>query len=212
MHHHFLLRKIYNFGKEVKQLKMKNRPPKIDPQNATFLGVAPNKRPVLVPDNMKHMLISGTTGSGKTVALSNFIKRAVDNNSPLLIIDGKGDTGKGSLYDVCNRLKKRKKLYVINLNDPARSDKYNPFHNTNPTIIKDMLINMSEWSEEHYKLNTERYLQRVATILTQHEAPISFKTIVKCMSHDMFQTASLMSKGLFFPPRAALHLRHAHCI
>ena len=187
----FILRGIYNFRKELKHTKVKSRPPKIEPKDATFLGVAPNKRPVLVRDSMKHMLVAGTTGAGKTVALSNFIKCAVEKDYPLLVIDGKGDTGAGSLYDICKRFKGNKKLYVINLNNPEKSDKYNPFHATNPTIIKDMLINMSEWSEDHYKLNTERYLQRVATVLSQFNTEISLKTIVKCMDIDTFKRASV---------------------
>lgn len=82
---------------------------------------------------------------------------------PMLIVDGKGDTGKGSILDVLTQLNKRyrKKIYCINLTNPSLSDTYNPFFNTSPTVAKDMLINMTDWSEEHYKVNAERYLQRL---------------------------------------------------
>lgn len=72
--------------------------------------------------------------------------------------------GQNSILDIVQKLGTDRKIYVVNLNDPINSIKYNPFKNATPTIIKDMLINMTEWSEEHYKLNTERYLQRLVDV------------------------------------------------
>jgi type IV secretory pathway TraG/TraD family ATPase VirD4 len=151
-------------------------------------------RPVLVPDNAKHIFACGTTGSGKTVALSNFVKRAIDADFPLLLVDGKGDTSAGSLLDIVRRLNPPgRKLYVINLTAPETSDRYNPFRNTGPTIAKDMLINLTTWSEEHYKLNAERYLQRLVMLLNHAGEALSFKKIVRHMKKDRF---SALSAGL----------------
>ena len=58
---------------------------------------------------------------------------------------------------------------MINLTDPKNSDKYNPFKNANATMIKDMLINLTDWSEEHYKVNTER----------ENTLPISLSNMVE---------------------------------
>jgi len=140
--------------------------PKTDNENCTMLGLN-GRRPVYVPDNAKHVFVCGTTGSGKTVALSNFIQHGIDKGYPLVIVDGKGDIGKGSILDICHQLcsKSNTKLYVVNLSNPDFSVKYNPFRNANPTMCKDMLVNMTEWSEEHYKLNTERYLQRLIQVV-----------------------------------------------
>ena len=108
---------------------------------ATFIGVTENRKSVFVENNAKHVFVCGTTGSGKTIALSNFLKSGADYDYPMLIVDGKGDTGSGSLLSILNELCPGRKKYIINLNDPAQSDKYNPFKNTNPDVIKDMLIN-----------------------------------------------------------------------
>lgn len=78
------------------------------------------------------------------------MKNAIDNNYPAFILDGKGDIGKGSVFDIVNRMKGNKKLYVVNMSDPEKSSHYNPFKNSSVTVAKDMLINMSDWSEEHY--------------------------------------------------------------
>jgi len=190
----FLLGKVYNFRKELRGLKntSSNEIPAKMPRatGQTYLGLSNNKREIYVPNDAKHIFVCGTTGSGKTVALSNFIKSGTDNNYPMLIVDGKGDIGTNSLLDIVVRLGRGKKIYVINLNDPENSDKYNPFKNSSPTVIKDMLVNMTEWTEEHYKLNTERYLQKVIFTLHKSEILLSFKNIIKCIPVNVFMKIS----------------------
>ena len=162
-----------------------------NPEKDTFIGLTTGKRPVFTADDAKNIFVCGTTGSGKTVALANYIKRAVEKNFPALIIDGKGDTGTGSLLDIVKKLsRKGKKVYVINMTDPSKSDKYNPFRNASPTIAKDMLINLTEWSEEHYKLNTERYLQRLVYLLHLAKIPLTFQNIIKYMAIEQFKALS----------------------
>ncbi len=159
--------------------------------SGTLIGHA-HKRAVYIPDNCKHVFVCGTTGSGKTVALSNFIKHGAESNFPMLIVDGKGDIGDGSILEVTKRFCKdnNRKLYAVSLANPLMSDKYNPFRHASPTMCKDMLINMTEWSEEHYKLNTERYLQKLIILLQQNKIALSFKNIVYNMSVDKFNLLS----------------------
>ena len=167
-------------------------------ENSTLLGYN-GKRPVFCSDNAKHVFVCGTTGSGKTVALSNYIKNAMEKDFPILLIDGKGDTNKNSMLDIIHKLnKKHKKVYTINLTNLNLSDKYNPFLNAYPTVAKDMLINMTDWSEEHYKLNAERYLQRLIMLLYKAEIQLSLKTIVKYMSANRFIELSgeLLKQGI----------------
>jgi len=185
---------MFNFRKELKMIKRANRPKRLQPQEGTLIGHA-GKRPIHIPDNAKHVFICGTTGSGKTVAISNFIKRTIDEDYPALIIDGKGDTGQGSILDIINTMnhENKKKVYVINLSDPESSDHYNPFKDASPTVAKDMIINMTDWSEEHYKLNAERYIQRTLQLLKIGNYELSFKRIIKCLNADKF---ALLSKTL----------------
>lgn len=170
----------------------------LNKENAVLIGYN-GKRPVYCADSSKHVFVCGTTGSGKTVALSNYIKNAMDKDFPLLIIDGKGDTNQNSIIDIINRLNNRHKpVYTINLTNIELSDKYNPFLNASPTVAKDMLINMTDWSEEHYKLNAERYLQRLIILLHKAEMQLSLKTIVKFMSLNKFTelSAELLKQGI----------------
>jgi len=98
-----------------------------DTEEGVYIGTSPNRKDVFIPSDAKHVFICGTTGSGKTVALSNFIKAGAEYNYPMLIVDGKGDTDVGSLLDIVGTICKRRKIYVINFNEPSYSDKYNPF-------------------------------------------------------------------------------------
>ena len=192
----YTLRKIFNFWREIKLMRNRDKAPKgtkteIKPFDSTVIGLN-GKRQVLVPDNAKHVFVCGTTGSGKTVALSNFILHGAERGFPLVIVDGKGDIGNGSILEITKQVckKHKKKLYVVNLSNPLESVKYNPFKNANPTMCKDMLVNMTEWSEEHYKLNTERYLQRLAQLLRLKEIPLSFQTIIRYMPIEAFTSLS----------------------
>lgn len=168
-------------------MKQKN----LNESNSTLLGHN-GRKPIFSPDNAKHVFICGTTGSGKTVALSNYMLNCMKKDFPMLIIDGKGDTGKGSILDVLTQLNKQyhKKIYRIDLTNPDLSDTYNPFCNTSPTIAKDMLVNITDWSEEHYKVNAERYLQRLVLLMNKAEIPLSFQSIVKFMELDNFTLLS----------------------
>ena len=153
---HFALKKVFDIDREVKELKKETRnieaevSQEVETVGAgyTYLGESKNHSPIYMPNDCKHVFVCGTTGSGKTVALSNFIKSGIDNDYPMLIVDGKGDIGKNSIVDIVNKLGAKKKIYVVNLNNPVNSSKYNPFRNATPTIVKDMLINLTEWSEE----------------------------------------------------------------
>lgn len=111
-------------------------------------------------------------------------------------MDGKGDIGEGSTLDAMYKIKAKynlkTKITVINLTEPFRSAKYNPFQNASPTVCKDMLINMTDWSEEHYKLNTERYLQRVTALMEVAGIRFSFHSIVQCIPVKNFLELSAM--------------------
>ena len=109
----------------------------------------------------------GRNGSGKTVAISNFVKGHLKKQEFCMIMDGKGDVGQFSLYDIVTRLCKKygRKIYIINQSLPDETHAYNPFENCNATQIKDMLINMSDWSEEHYKAIASEYFQALAQFM-----------------------------------------------
>lgn len=167
----------------------------IDKNNATLIGHTRLGKAVYCPDNAKHCFVCGTTGAGKTVLLSNYILHAISNNIGLLLIDGKGDTGKGSLLEIATEFCKKhnKPLYVVDMNNPENSAKYNPLKNASETVAKDMLINMSpDWSEEHYKANAERYIQRLVKLMNIAKMPLSFSSVIQNMTMNNFESLSVV--------------------
>jgi len=181
---------LFNFKKDVNRAKREEQKQKELPEDKTFIGHSTMNREIYVSNNAKHIFVCGTTGSGKTIALSNFIQSGISFNYPMLIIDGKGDVGTDSLLDIVKRLSKERKVYVIDLNNPEKSDKYNPFQNTGADIIKDMLINMTNWSEEHYKYNTERYIQRLSNLLALSGITVSLGSLTKYIPIENFKKLS----------------------
>ena len=183
-------RNEYSFERDYRNAintKVKKR--RLATQEVIEIGMT-NRKPVLIPTDAKHVFICGTTGSGKTVAISNFIKSGFENDYPMLIIDGKGDTDTDSLLALTQTICQDRKIYTINLNDPANSDKYNPFKNTSVDIIKDMLINMTNWTEPHYQYNTERYIQRLCKLLSLQGHTVTFNTVISFLPPDIFMKLS----------------------
>ena len=182
--------KIFDFERDHKQAITKPIYKETKPKEGVYIGTSSNKKEVYIPSNAKHVFVCGTTGSGKTVALSNFIKAGEEYDYPMLIVDGKGDPDEESLLDIVEKLCPKRKKYIINFNEPEKSDKYNPFKNTNTDVIKDMLINMTNWSEEHYKYNTERYIQRLLKLLALAGIEPSLESLTKYLPIENFNKLS----------------------
>jgi len=181
---------VFNFKRDVKQAEKENPKQENIQEDKTLLGKNTMKKDVFISNKAKHIFVCGTTGSGKTVALSNFIASGNEHDYPMLIIDGKGDVGRDTLLDITTKMSANRKVYVVDLNNPQTSDRYNPFQNTGADIIKDMLINMSNWTEEHYKFNTERYIQRLANLLELSDIKVSLATLTKYIPVDAFKKLS----------------------
>lgn len=147
------------------------------------------QKPELIPfDYDKNIFVTGKNGAGKTVAILNFIQSHIENGEFCLIMDGKGDLGKYGLYDVCSKLaiKHNRPLYLINQSNPEQTHSYNPFTGCNATQIKDMLINMSSWSEEHYKALASEYWQAEAQFMIDQNEEINFKTLIQYSDPEYF--------------------------
>ncbi len=138
-----------------------------------------NYKPLNISIDDGHILAVGTTGSGKTATLTNLIEQACQQNNFAIIVDGKGDKSKYSLYDSTTILAKKynRKIHIVSQGD-SETDFINPFKNCDSTQIKDMLIALSDWSEEHYKANASRFWQALAELMVLNKKDISISTII----------------------------------
>lgn len=123
-------------------------------------------------------LIVGATGAGKTVTINTLLELPFKNYDPIVLVDGKGD------LEFAEELRERAEKYNRNFKlftmDPTvESLHYNCLRHGGFTELKDKIINIFDWSEEHYKLQAERVLQGAFKLLLLPETKdlIQKKTI-----------------------------------
>ncbi len=145
--------------------------------NHTVLGVIKKSgRALTVPDQSlnTHMLILGTTGSGKTVSLLNFVESFIGRHLPVIFIDGKGD------YELAQQIVSyanvhNRKSWLFSMS--GASCVYDPLSG-DYTALKDKIIALRRhWSEEHYLKLAEGYLQMVFKVLQATSQKVSLQSV-----------------------------------
>ncbi|EKE24675.1 MAG: hypothetical protein ACD_6C00062G0001, partial [uncultured bacterium] len=107
-------------------------------------------------DDMRtHVLIFGSTGSGKTVALTSLAFNALVQASGFLYVDGKGDNSLfSSMFSMCRTMGREDDLLLINFMTGARdvigaqerrlSNTMNPFCNGSSSMLSQLVISLMD--------------------------------------------------------------------
>lgn len=164
-------------------------------QSGVFIGTV-SGNPVVLPDRetVCHTFVIGSTGSGKTTCLLNFIESCAVRNTGCIVIDGKAQ---GDVKQFCLELAKQhnRPFFCFDINDPM-SCGYNPLINCVPnnyTSYKDLLINLSDWSDDYYKRCSGDYLQTVLVVLLNAGKRLDFKTLCTYLPPaKLFELASAL--------------------
>ncbi len=145
-------------------------------KEATLIGAVTSsgKRLYLSDKDLNtHALVTGTTGSGKTVFVANLIESFIARRHPVIFIDGKGDL----------TLSQRVRSYAAQQGRPTwgfsmvgASCAYNPLASGGFSSKKDRVVELRRWSEEHYRKLAEGYLQTVFKILEAVGDRVDLKT------------------------------------
>ncbi|MCB9995152.1 MAG: DUF853 family protein [Rhodospirillales bacterium] len=137
-----------------------------DTKDGTVIGTDSYARAVTLSDKManQHTLVLGTTGAGKTVTVCNIVESAVNRQLPVIYIDGKGDYALAKRIETYAQSHGRK-AHIFSMKDGSIA--YNPLAVGGFTSKKDRIIELREWTEEHYKKLAEGYLQTVFKIMEQ---------------------------------------------
>lgn len=151
----------------------------------TFIGYSEFKERVeLKGDEFNyHMLAVGGTGTGKTTLLASVMEGALNNDKPIIFVDGKGE------YAAMQEFKKfceayGKKVYMFSEVD---SYTYNPIKHGTPTEIRDKIMNLFEWSEPYYKNFSSRYLQLVVKLLDETGTKRELQNVYKLTGLEVFK-------------------------
>jgi len=128
-----------------------------------------------------HTLVIGTTGCGKTTGILNIIESAMIRYIPLIYVDGKGDCElqhrvqtMAEKYDV--------PCYTFSMVGPSM--KYNPIASGGITSLKDRIIELRTWSEDHYRKLAEGYLQQVFKLIKHAKIPVDLVSLAKYIESD----------------------------
>lgn len=106
-------------------------------------------------DMRTHVLIFGSTGSGKTVALTSLSFNALVQGSGFLYVDGKGDNSLfASVFSMCRSMGREDDLLLINFMTGARdivgaqekrlSNTMNPFCNGSSSMLSQLVVSLMD--------------------------------------------------------------------
>ncbi len=109
-------------------------------------------------DANHHVGISGSTGKGKTVVVSNFVEASIRRGQPSVFVDGKGDE------EFAERVRKfatgqGRPVYIFNTLNLQNSCAYNPLAYGDYTARADRIMKLREWTEPHYESLAKAFLQ-----------------------------------------------------
>ncbi|CAH7379353.1 putative enzyme [Vibrio chagasii] len=101
----------------------------------------------------RHVLIFGTTGSGKSESLIGIVANSLAQNSAFCYVDGKADTGLFSkLFSLCRRFGREDDILVINYmvgttrtdirREKKLSNTLNPFANATPDALSELITSL----------------------------------------------------------------------
>ncbi len=152
--------------------------------DGTVLGISKYMGyPVTVADHdVNHIiLVLGTTGSGKTITLKRFYRRAITKGYPLIIIDGKPD--EDNITWLMRFAKQHnRQFYGFNCGNYLP---YDPLTNGGYTELKDKIISLKdEWSSDHYRSIAEDYLQATFQVLLKSDKSFDLKAVVEYLNYE----------------------------
>ncbi|PET74962.1 hypothetical protein CN514_05045 [Bacillus sp. AFS001701] len=151
------------------------------PSTEVFIGYTDFKERVSLNSNELnyHMLATGGTGTGKTTLIASLMEAALQQDKPIIFVDGKGE--RKSMLEfksLCEAYGKN--VYLFSEMDHLT---YNPIKNGTPTETRDKLMSLFSFSSEgdgaYYTDIASRYLQLVVKLIDEAGEKREIQTIAK---------------------------------
>lgn len=165
----------------VKFLNKKQKSYRKKPSKEVFVGYTDFKKRVNLDSKELnyHMLATGGTGTGKTTLIGTMIEAALQNEKPVIFVDGKGERKSMLEFKALCEAYGRKVYLFSEIDDLT----YNPIKNGTPTETRDKLMSLFSFSSEgdgaYYTDIASRYLQLVVKLIDEAGVSRDIKTIAK---------------------------------
>jgi len=165
----------------VKFLDKKQETYREKPSEEVFVGYTDFKERVSLGSKELnyHMLATGGTGTGKTTLIASLMEAALQQNKPVIFLDGKGEYKSMLEFKALCEAYGRKVYLFSEMDDLT----YNPIKNGTPTETRDKLMSLFHFSTEgdgaYYTDIASRYLQLVIKLIDEAGVPRDFKTIAR---------------------------------
>lgn len=152
-------------------------------QDGLLIGYSTDRgEPIHIPDEdlMRHSLIVGTTGVGKTVVGSLFFTQQIQRGGGMLFIDGKmNGEDLQKLYEICKYCGRERDLLVINPGNPELSNTYNPILYGDPDEIASRLLSLipdtsSSAGADHFKQSANQAITILVAALQKAGLAFNF--------------------------------------
>lgn len=151
------------------------------PSEEVFVGYTDFKERVALQSKELnyHMLATGGTGTGKTTLIASIMESALQQDKPIIFVDGKGERKSMLEFkELCEAYGRR--VYLFSEMDDLT---YNPIKNGTPTETRDKLMSLFSFSSEgdgaYYTDIASRYLQLVIKLIDEASIPRELKTIAR---------------------------------
>lgn len=144
------------------------------PDNGRTLGVTYEGERITQSkaEGAAHTLVVGASGTGKTTTLMVGARDMIKRGEALVFVDMKGSSDIPEvLEEYCQRYGRRFIHWTMQNPDkkyigPSRLGPayYDPLRRGDATRRADLLISLRDWTEEHFKVQTKAYLQKVLNV------------------------------------------------
>ncbi|MBH0158648.1 type IV secretion system DNA-binding domain-containing protein [Fictibacillus sp. 5RED26] len=126
-----------------------------------------------------HMLATGGTGTGKTTLIASLMEAALQQDKPIIFVDGKGERKSMLEFKALCEAYGRNVFLFSEMDDLT----YNPIKNGTPTETRDKLMSLFQFSSEgdgaYYTDIASRYLQLIIKLIDEAHVPRDIQTIAK---------------------------------
>lgn len=168
------------------------------PGTRTFpIGVGAKRKPMLLSEAEigTHVLVFGSTGSGKTVTLEVLAGNLLDLGWEGTIVDLKEDAKAGGFYDWCREYSHAHAISFqeLRLSDPEPQYWFNPLEGMGPDEARDTILSLQEFQDAFWAALNRKALGQACTLFwTAHQIdPMEFPTPTMLDIGKFFEAPSL---------------------